>query len=47
MIKKILRDAKSRTKEALEEAIAEVINIITSGNAKAWFRTCPNQVQLA
>ena len=39
-LKKILRDAKARTKEALEEAIAEAIKLISSENAAAWFKHC-------
>ncbi|MGA3264931.1 MAG: hypothetical protein ABSC47_12915, partial [Terracidiphilus sp.] len=33
-----LRDAKARTREALEKAIAEAIRLITADNAKAWFK---------
>jgi len=39
-LKKILRDAKARTKEALEKAIAEALKLITADNAKAWFKHC-------
>jgi transposase len=39
-LKKILRDAKARTKEALEKAISEAIKFITADNAKAWFKHC-------
>jgi transposase len=39
-LKKILRDAKARTKEALEKAIAEAIKLITADNARAWFKHC-------
>jgi len=37
-LKEILRDAKARTKEALEKSIAEAIKFITTDNAKAWFK---------
>jgi transposase len=37
-LKKFLRDAKARTREALEKAIAEAIRLITADNAKAWFK---------
>ena len=36
-LKQILRSAKARTKEALEQAITEAIRLITPDNAKAWF----------
>jgi transposase len=39
-LKKILRDAKARTKEALEKAIAEALKLITADNALAWFNHC-------
>ena len=41
-LKQILRSAKARTKEALENAIAEAIKMITPDNAKAWFNHCIN-----
>jgi transposase len=44
-LKKILRDAKARTREALEKAIVEAINFITADNAKAWFRHCAESLQ--
>uniref|UniRef100_E6QKH5 Uncharacterized protein n=1 Tax=mine drainage metagenome TaxID=410659 RepID=E6QKH5_9ZZZZ len=34
------RSAKARTRQALEEAIAEALKLITSDNAAAWFRLC-------
>src|SRR5208282_2374382 len=37
-IKQLLRSAKARSKEALEQAIAEAILRISPENAKAWFR---------
>jgi transposase len=44
-LKKILRDAKARTKEALEKAIAEAIKLITADNAMAWFNHCIGGLQ--
>jgi transposase len=44
-LKQILRSAKTRTKEALEIAIAEAIRMITPDNAKAWFNHCINGLQ--
>ena len=37
-LKTLLRAAKARTKEALEQAIAELLPEITPENATAWFR---------
>jgi transposase len=37
-LKQLLRSAKARTKEALEQAIAEALKRISPENAKAWFR---------
>ena len=37
-LKQGLRTAKARTKEALEQAIAEALQLITPDNAAAWFR---------
>jgi transposase len=39
-VKELLRAAQARTREALEQAIAEALQRITSENAKAWFRLC-------
>lgn len=36
-LNQILRSAKARTNEAIEQAIAEAIRMITPDNAKAWF----------
>jgi transposase len=44
-LKKFLRDAKARTKDALEKAIAEAIKLITADNAKAWFKHCLDGLQ--
>jgi transposase len=38
-LKLLLRSVKARTKEALEEAISELLPQLSSGNAEAWFRT--------
>ncbi len=37
-LKQLLRAAKARSKDALEQAIAEALPCITPDNAKAWFR---------
>ena len=37
-IKQLLRSAKTRTREALEQAVANAIQRISPENAKAWFR---------
>ena len=39
-LKQILRSAKTRTAEALDQAITEALPKITSENAEAWFRLC-------
>ena len=39
-IKQLLRAAKARTKEALEEAIAKALKRIIPKNAAAWFKHC-------
>jgi transposase len=44
-LKQILRSAKARTADALEQAIRYAITQITPDNAKAWFRTCLDWVQ--
>jgi transposase len=36
-LKQLLRCAKARTSETLQQAIAEAIRLITPDNAKAWF----------
>lgn len=36
-LKQLLRAAKARTREALDQAIAELLPAITSDDAKAWF----------
>jgi transposase len=37
-LKQLLRSAKARSKEALDQAIAELLPLITAEDAKAWFR---------
>jgi transposase len=44
-LKQCLRSAKARTAEALEQAIAEAIPVITSDNAGAWFQHCGCGIQ--
>jgi transposase len=44
-IKQHLRSAKARLLEALEQAAAEAIGLITTENAVAWFRHCGYGVQ--
>jgi len=39
-LKELLRAAQARTREALEQAIADALKRITPDNAKAWFRLC-------
>jgi transposase len=44
-LKQLLRAAKARTAEALEQAIAEALKAISAENAAAWFRHCGYRVQ--
>ena len=44
-LKQVLRTAKARTKEALEKAIAEALQLITAENAQAWFRLSNHGLQ--
>jgi transposase len=46
-LKQLLRSAKARTKEALDQAITEALRRITQQDAKAWFRLTLNWVQLS
>lgn len=39
-LKQVLRTAKARTKEALEQAVTDALQLITPDNAQAWFRLC-------
>jgi len=44
-LKQLLRAAKARTKEALDQAIAELLPLLTADDAKAWFRLPFNALQ--
>jgi transposase len=44
-LKQLLRAAKARTAEVLEQALAEALKAITADNAVAWFRHCGYRVQ--
>ena len=44
--KQLLRSAKERSKDALDQAVADALNCITPDDAKAWFRLPLKQVQL-
>jgi len=46
-LKQLLRSAKARTKEALDQAITEALRRITRQDAKVWFRLTLNWVQLS
>jgi transposase len=37
-LKQLLRAIKARSKEALEEAIAHLLPLLTAEDARAWFR---------
>lgn len=39
-LKRLLRDAKARTRDALDLAIAQAIDLITSEDARGWIRHC-------
>ncbi|MFA6187621.1 MAG: transposase, partial [Phycisphaerae bacterium] len=39
-VKSILRTLKTRTKEALIDAIAEALERVTASDAKGWFESC-------
>lgn len=39
-VKSILRTLKARTKEALIEAIAKALDMVTASDAKGWFESC-------
>lgn len=41
-LKQLLRAAKARTRESLEQAIADALKLISPDNAQAWFRLCIN-----
>jgi transposase len=44
-LKQLLRAAKARTTELLEEAVAEILKAITADNAAAWYRHCGYGIQ--
>jgi len=46
-LKQLLRSAKARTQEALDQAITEALGLITQQDAEAWFRLTPCRVQLS
>jgi len=39
-VQAMLRQAKARTQEALQQAITEALKTITADNAAAWFHHC-------
>jgi transposase len=45
-LKTLLRSAKARSKEALDQAITELLPLITAEDAKAWFRHCIDSLQI-
>ncbi len=45
-LKQLLRSAKARSKDTLDQAIAEALKRISPDDAKAWFRLPLNPVQL-
>lgn len=45
-LKQLLRSAKARSQEALDQAITEALKLITQQDAEAWFRLTPCRVQL-
>jgi transposase len=44
-LKSILRTAKARTREALDEAIAQALATITASDARGWFQHCGYALQ--
>ena len=44
-LKQLLRAAKARTKDALDQAIAQLLPLLTAEDAKAWFRLPFNALQ--
>lgn len=44
-LKQLLRAAKARDKQSLDQAITEALPCITADNAKAWFRLTMNGLQ--
>jgi transposase len=45
-LKQLLRSAKARTKDALDQAITDALQLISPADAKAWFRLPLVQAQL-
>ena len=39
-LKQLLRNAKARSTEALDQAITQLLPELTPANAQAWFRLC-------
>jgi transposase len=44
-LKQLLRSAKARSKEALDQAIEEALKLISADNAQAWFKHCFDGLQ--
>ncbi len=44
-LKQLLRSAKARTKDALDQAIEDALKLISADNAQAWFNHCFNGLQ--
>ena len=44
-LKQLLRAAKARSNQTLDQAITEALPLITANNAKAWFRLALNGLQ--
>ena len=47
-LKQLLRTAKARTREALDQAIAQMLPLLTAEDARAWFRLpflCPTVIE--
>lgn len=42
---RLSRNAKTRTKEALDQAVTDALKTITIANAAAWFRHCGYGIQ--
>jgi transposase len=44
-LKQLLRAAKARSKETLDQAIEDALKLISADNAKAWFKHCLHGLQ--
>lgn len=44
-LKELLRSAQARSKQALDQAITQALQLITPENAMAWFRLCLSGIQ--